>query len=225
MTCCSKNPDLLSCDEKSFFLSVLAAAQAGLPLDGYHAHLIPYGREATFVPDYKGLTALASGNGIAIHADVVMSNDYFLDERGLDPRLVHKPFVALTPGERQDLGLVDESSPTMRAAYAVATMPNGLKTHVVMYADDIDKRRKFAPGSSHPKSPWVKWPKEMWKKTVIKAVLKRVPRDPRLMRAIQIDDSLECGLYHDAVSEQTIEDLPETERETNDSPSVAENRS
>jgi len=58
ITACNKNPKLWECSKESVASVILQAAQWGLMPDGHHAHLIPYGGDATLQFDYKGILAL-----------------------------------------------------------------------------------------------------------------------------------------------------------------------
>lgn len=194
LTACTKTPKLLECSRTSVAIAVLNACECGLPVDGYHAHLIPYGKDAVFVPDYKGLVALAHGCGITVHADVVYEADEFLDERGLEPKLVHRPFMSMRPAEKEERRKkANEGRGEMIAAYAVATLPDGRKVITVMYADEIRKVQAVSKSSSSPSSPWQRWPDTMWIKTVVKRLLKMVPRDRRMTAAMMRDDEAEIG--------------------------------
>src|SRR5690554_4947647 len=89
-----QTPQLAQCTPESFLGALMTCAQLGLepgPLG--HAYLVPYGREVTFVPGYRGLLELArrSGQIRTIAAHVVKQNDEFEFELGLEPKLVHRP--------------------------------------------------------------------------------------------------------------------------------------
>ena len=79
ITACNKNPKLWDCTKESVASVILQAAQWGLMPDGHHAHLIPYGNDATLQFDYKGILALVmrSGEVAHIHADIVCQNDKY----------------------------------------------------------------------------------------------------------------------------------------------------
>ena len=181
-----KQPKLLDCTPETIAISLLNACETGLEPDGYHAHLIPYGKTCQFIPDYKGLIQLALINRVVIDAYVVYENDAFEYVLGSNPKIEHAPAL-------EDRG-------EMKCAYAIARTHDGQTKFVVATKDDIEKRRKQSASSSKSDSPWKKWPEEMWKKTAVKMLMKFVPRskNPRhsdqLTAAIRHDDDAERGL-------------------------------
>lgn len=183
MTAVAKNPKLLECTPVSVALAVQMAAEAALPVDGYHAHLVPYGTTCQLIIDYKGLIRLAEESGVHIDPYVVHEKDFFEHELGLNPVLRHIPSDDDDPGP-------------LCCAYAVITHADGFRRFVVMKRKEIMKRKAASKSSSHRDSPWANWEEEMWKKTVVKQASKLVSRNPRMQSAVVNDDLVESGNLH-----------------------------
>ena len=169
ITACNKNPKLWECTPASVASVILQAAQWGLMPDGHHAHLIPYGNDATLQFDYKGILALVmrSGEVAHIHADIVCQNDKY----------------------RFNLGKVEEHvvdlSKDRGEAYAVYAM-------IQMSKAEVEAIRKAS--RSGASGPWATYPMEMWKKTAFKRLAKWLPRLPRdVQEAIRKDNEAEYG--------------------------------
>jgi len=156
----AKNPDLLKCDPGSVLLAVMKAARCGLDVAGVYGHLVPYGAECQFVPDYKGLVALAVATGVVqdLQPVLVYSQDEFIPEEGENPHIHHRPFVPRKVGE---------SRGEIIAAYTRVLLPSGQRVvKGLMLMDDI---ARIEAGVKAGKSPW-KGPHrpEMIKKSSIK---------------------------------------------------------
>jgi recombination protein RecT len=199
-----KNPKLLDCTRESILQSVMQCAQLGLePILG-RAYLIPYENskrhgngwikvlECQFQAGYQGLVDLArrSDQITDIFAECVFEKDFFEIDYGTNRRMLHKP--ALT-GERGEI----------IGAYAVWEHKNGIRPFEWMRIDDIYKRRdsstayryaKANPNNKNAQStPWIQWPEEMIRKTVIKHSAKLQPASIEFMQAVELDDIADSG--------------------------------
>lgn len=190
LTAISRNPRVLECTPESLALALMEVGQLGLEPHGPlgHAYLVPYrnkrtGRyEVQFQPGYRGLMELARRSGCvdAIEAHVVYEGDDFYYERGLQPKLVHKP--CLDPEERGEL----------RYVYAIAWPRSGsMAMWEVMSRKEIEAARRMS--QSGDDGAWVNHYDSMARKTVIKRLCKYLPQSPELAVAIAKDDSLEAG--------------------------------
>src|SRR5690606_22468021 len=106
---------------------------------------------------------------------------------GDEERLEHSPILF---GDRGD--------PV--AAYAIAKLRDGTTVREFMSADEIDKVRRsgasqliFEKGqkpkvSDTPRGIWADWTGEMWKKTVIRRLIKRLPVSADDVRRMMLDD-------------------------------------
>ena len=154
-----RNPKLATCDQSSFFNSLLTLSQLGLEPDGRVAHLIPFDNkkrgcvECQLIIDYKGLVEVVMRNPDVqyVHADVVCENDEF--EFNLGAVVNHK---------------VDFRKPrgNAYAVYARCVFRDGTSRDDCMSVDEINAiRNRSRAGNS---GPWVTDWTEMAKKTVFR---------------------------------------------------------
>jgi len=199
-----KNPQILDCTKESLLSAIMNCAQLGLePLLG-RAYLIPYknsknmnGRwvkvlECQFQPGYQGLVDLARRSGMVkdVFATPVYENDLFDIEYGTNRHITHKPHLGPDPGK--PIG-----------AYTVWELKDGTKAFEFMPLHEIYKRRarsqayQYAEKNPNDKnaqeSPWIQWPEEMMRKTVVKHFSKLMPASVEFMQAIELDDAAELG--------------------------------
>ena len=194
-----RNPQLLNCSRESLAGAILTAAQVGLePGVVGQCWLIPYGKEATFVPGYQGLIELAyrSGQLDYITAEVVREKDFFEYSLGTELYIKHKP----AEGERGELKYV----------YAVARLKNA-QTPIfkVLTRKEVEKVKKSSKSGHSSFSPWQTWEEEMWKKTALKRLLKLLPKSVEMLQVLEAEiqaESLETP-------EMTIE-VPPTPAES-----------
>src|SRR5208337_4246225 len=146
-----RNPDLLKCNRKSLFLSLLWCAEKSLEPgveDG--VWLIPFKGVVQPITAYKGLIkrAIDTESVKDVQPYAIYQNDEFEYTLGTDPQIVHKPpKIGL---ERGDL----------IGAYLVVTMPDGDKRFSPpLDKASIEKARnagaawKAKPGTG----PWHDW--------------------------------------------------------------------
>ena len=201
ITSAAKTPKILECTKESVLLSIMQAAELGLEPGGAlgEGYLVPYSvkgvQTCQFIPGYRGLISLArrSGQIISIEAHLVREGDEFDFELGLEPRLVHKPWM----GEG-DQGKI-------RAVYAVAKLVGGGIQYDVMVKSEIDAIRKRSKSGEF--GPWVSDYGEMARKTVIRRLFKYLPVSVEMTRVMEIDAGV------DAVDMDTsLEVSPEIQR-------------
>ncbi len=189
----ARKPDLQTCSTASFIRCVLDAAELGLAIDGRLGHAVPFNnkvkekgedgkvrerwvKEAQFMPDYKGLIAIARrGNLIRdAKADLVYSGEHFVAERvGAEDRFEHRK--VLGPDKGKVVG-----------AYAILVLPDGKAHWELMDVEDLDRIRQKSKAKDN--GPWVTDTAEMRRKTVVKRALKYFSEDPAMVRALEIDD-------------------------------------
>lgn len=181
MTVLRQSPQLGQCTPESFLGALMTCAQLGLepgPLG--HAYLVPYGREVTFVPGYRGLLELArrSGQIKTIAAHVVKQHDEFEFELGLEPKLVHRPALR----DRGDTTHV----------YAVVHYRDGGYDMEVMSRDEVEAiRGRSRAGKT---GPWVTDWDEMARKTVLRRLAKRMPMSVELAQALAQDERVRVDI-------------------------------
>lgn len=148
----------------SFLAAVLDAARLGLEI-GDTYHLVPFGNEIQGIADYTGLIELAyrAGAVASIKVEVVRQGDAFEYVPGEMDRPSHRPDWF---GDRGDL----------IGAYAYAVFKDGSVSQVVVRSRaEIEEVRSKARGSSSKDSPWNVWPDRMYRKTVLRELMKFIP--------------------------------------------------
>lgn len=161
------NPEIVTVDRQSLFLAMVRCAKDGLLPDGREAALVKVrvkGKDcAAYWPMIGGLRKKAAEHGFSIEAQAVYREDTFRYELGFEPILVH------TPPE------LDRPRGELLGAYAVGTGPDGQKFLEVMGRDEIEAVRATSRAATSEYGPWVKWPAEMYRKTVARRLFKQLP--------------------------------------------------
>lgn len=171
------NPKLAEASIPSLLGAVLGAAQLGLEPGGTlgHAYLVPYKKEVQLVIGYKGMVQLAMRSGLiaSISAQVVREGDVFDFEYGTNFFIRHRP-------EGGHGGEVTH-------AYAVARLVTGGDMGVVLFKEDIERRRSRskATGSN---SPWQTDYDEMARKSAIRALFRDLPASTQFQKALGFDE-------------------------------------
>lgn len=174
------NPSILQCSKESVFKSIRKLAAAGLVPDGREAAIVPYKGAATAMPMVYGLIKVARNSGeiTSIWAEVVMGDEQFR--------------ISMVNGERKFEHEYDplNRSGEIKGAYAVAKLKDGTVEVEAMGRDDIEKRRKASANQrgDGPTGIWGQWYAEMAKKTVIRALVKRLPMSSEDMRRVMVED-------------------------------------
>lgn len=214
------NPSILNCTPDSIFRSIRALAAAGLVPDGKEAALVPFktkdkatGRwvdKCQSMPMVFGLikTARNSGHIRDIRAHIVYQNEFdqgrFNYIVGDTEKLEHSPILFGDRGE--PIG-----------CYAIAVLKDGNIIREFMTKNDIEKVRKA--GSSQrlwedgkPKGPspepvgiWKDWWEEMWKKSPIRRLSKRL--------SLSAEDNFKIAAEEDAPA--TLRDITPDEPRKN----------
>lgn len=170
-----KNNQLKNCSNASMWLGIIQAAHLGLSIDLGEAHLVPYGQEAVFQIDYKGLIKLAKRSGRVTHvkADVVRDGDLIEYRRGTDGAsyLLHQP--------------IPFNAAPIVGAYALFTFSDGTSDFETLSMADAKAIRAKASGGS---MMWKEFEGEALKKAVIRRGLKTLELVPDDQRALIDDD-------------------------------------
>ncbi|MEV5360602.1 recombinase RecT [Micrococcus luteus] len=177
ITVIRQNDKLAACTPVSLLGALMTASQLGLePGPTGEAYLVPYGRECTFIPGYRGLIKLARNSGmlIDIWAEIVYENDHFKQTLGLHRDLQHEP----AEGER--------GKPTH--VYAAARLKDGGTPFVVMTHAEVEAIRKRSRASGN--GPWVTDWNAMAKKTLIKQLAKWLPLSAEFNGAVALDGNV-----------------------------------
>jgi hypothetical protein len=122
-----------------------------------------------------------SGEIDDIWAEVVYEGDEFEEEKGLTPRIAHKPCRDFAKRG----GLL--------AAYAVARFKGGATRARVIYGDEIEKVKQLVKKRGGKLTgPWIDHEAEMWKKTAIIRLCKTLPMSVARV-AEEVERSEEVG--------------------------------
>lgn len=173
------NQEIMRCQKESIFKAIRRLAAAGLVPDGREAAIVPFKGQAQAMPMVAGLikTARNSGEIISIWSDVVYEGEEFR--------------VWIEDGERK---FEHEHDPLRRGgeivgAYAVAKLKDGTVEMEPMSKAEIEKRRKASANQKgeQPTGIWQQWYAEMARKTVIRALCKRLPISSEDMRRLYVE--------------------------------------
>ncbi len=178
-----KNKALEQCDPNSLMAALMTAGQLGLEIGvNGQAYLVPFGRECTLIPGYRGLITLAVQSGLVnvIEARVVHENDDFSYCYGLEPDVQHAPTM-------------DDPGPVV-AVYAIARLAGGVIFDVMSKKEVDSIRARSRAGKS---GPWVSDYEEMARKTVVRRLCKYLPmsvdKAQKFSAALELDDAANSG--------------------------------
>lgn len=180
----NRTPALQRCRVESLITAIVASSTLGLEVNGPlgEAYLVPFKDQVTFIPGYRGLMTLARRSGMVtlFYADTICANDEYSIERGLEPKLVHKP-------AREERG---------EPLYFYAVFhTKDTKDFEVMTVAEIDRIRRMSKAANS--GPWVEHFEEMAKKTVIRRLAKRAPMSAEMAMAARLDEEAAMGQPQD----------------------------
>ncbi|MFN7340386.1 MAG: recombinase RecT [Opitutia bacterium] len=182
LTAVQMTPDLLEADRRTMFAAAMRSAQMGLLPDGREGAITAFWnksagvKQCQFMPMYAGILKLIRNSGelSTIDAILVHKNDKFTYHPGIDQVPVHEVDWF---GDRGDaIGV-----------YAVARMKTGDSYVEIMNRRQIDQIR--AVSRSKDSGPWVAWWEEMWRKTAVRRLAKRLPLSTDLDGVTHDDDT------------------------------------
>jgi len=199
MTSVALEPKLLQCTQSSLVGSVVQAAQLGLmPGINGECWLLPFRNtqkgcsEVQLMLGYRGLLKMAyqSGELAMVSANVVYGAvDRFQYQYGT------RGFLDHVPCDDRDVSGVEDAN-KMTHAYALAQLKN---TDVVMFdvltRDKVLQAKAASRSSEGASSPWQRYPDEMWMKTALRHLSKRLPTSiERLATGTTLDEQATFGL-------------------------------
>ncbi|CPR79508.1 recombination protein RecT [Mycobacteroides abscessus] len=206
LTCLQTNPKLAECEQKSLLGALMTCAQLGLrPGVGAlgHAYLLPFwdgktrGQKAQLVIGYQGYVELAhrSGRIASIHARTVYSNDEFYIEYGAsEDKWVHRPCI---DGSRGEPRLFYAVGRTIEGGYSI--------TDPMTVADMEAYRDKHATARNREGKifgPWVDHFEAMAHKTMVRKLMKLLPKSTEIVRAMAQDDGIRVDLGASAIDDK-----------------------
>lgn len=194
-----RSPQLQNCTPESIYLALIACAQLGLEPGGVkgEAYIVPYKGQATFQLGYRGILTLAHRSPLIrkLSANVVHERDDFEIDIGTNSRIVHRPAL-------------DDDRGDVIGAYAYAVLPHDEIDVEYMARADLDKIKRSAQGTNRSDSPWQLWEDQMFRKSPIRRLGKRLPLDGDAAFALQLDGAAVGGdrdAYRDAFRRRNIE--------------------
>jgi recombination protein RecT len=155
-------PDLAECTFESMWIALLKACRDQLLPDGVQGAIVPFKRQATWIPMYRGLLNRfeRSGHYKWIAAGFHRQGDrgwrVWIDEHG--QHFLHEP----------------DSDGKVIETYACATTLSGA-FFISIVSEDEMKRIRAVSRAQREDSPWQKWPEEMMKKTALRRLTKILP--------------------------------------------------
>ncbi len=178
-----QNPDLLTADRASLFISCFKTAQDGLLPDGKESALVVFYNNkqnkkiVQYMPMLAGILKKIRNSGelSSLYAHVVYDADEFDYALGDNENIIHRPFMGTDRGK-------------VIAVYAVAHTKDGAIYREVMSITEIEKIRAFSKAKDG--EAWREHWSEMAKKTVIRRLAKRLPMSTDLEQIIQRDDEV-----------------------------------
>lgn len=206
-TCVYKQPDLLDCTPASLVGALMQGGMLGLEpvgAGGYWlapfwqkanpAKNIPARRNVTMIIDYRGLMGMARRTREVKTVDwrEVRVGDIFEYEYGSQGFLKHRP-------EDKPIHSRNGNEQTEREithCYAYGILSSGSIVFEVMRKEDIEWHRdrySKAAGSG----PWVTSFDQMGAKTCVRKLADKLPFDPLLSRAVEIDSKTELSVEQD----------------------------
>lgn len=202
LTSAMLNPELVTCDRKSYMTALLRCAQDGLLPDGREAVILPFrdkksGRtQAQYLPMIAGVLKRLRNSGelATITAHCVYGSDNFAYHMGDDERIEHTRAVTVARG-------------AFIAAYAIATLRDGSIYREVMTAEEIDQARQVSRAADGP--AWSKWFSEMARKTVLRRLAKRLPSSADLDRMLDMEPDAHRALSQRPVDAYLGKQLPD----------------
>lgn len=227
-----ENPKILNCTKESLFKSIRRIAAMGLIPDGREAALVPYkakgGMVCQAMPMVYGLITAVRKSGAVkdIRAHIVYESEIdsgrFVYRAGDEEYLEHHPDLIGPRGK-----------PVL--AYAVAVHTDGSIVRAIMDREEIDRVRRAGASqrvwddaakksfvSDTPVGIWKDWAEEMWKKTVIRRLSKRLPMSATDFSQIVSEPDIEDGMKDITPPESTEERLTRIAGEKHEAPVTQE---
>jgi recombination protein RecT len=203
LTVLRTTPTLADSTPQSFLGALMTAASLGLePGVNGEAYLVPYKDrrngtvECQLIVGYQGYAKLFWQNPLARHIDAqaVYEADEFDYGYGTEPFLRHKPARSSERG-------------AVIYYYAVATLSTGGSAFVVLTPDEVKKLRRGKVGTSGDIADPQRW---MERKTVLRQLVKTLPRSTQLNAAMVADEQLGSSLRAEHLGQGLIAADPHT---------------
>lgn len=203
-----KTPKLLNCDKMSFANCIVKATQMGLIIGSSfgQAYLVPFGKECTLMPGYRGYVVLAERAGTALTGHCVCENDpVYKCLYGSAEQIKHEPAI--------------NNRGKIICAYAVARKQVIRKDGSIITMQKIDhmsmeELEKREACTKTDGSFYKKWRKEMYRKAPVRRLAKYLDLSPEFEMLREIDNTIDSGMTIDSVFTEEPEAplLPQNEK-------------
>lgn len=185
---------LMKCDKDSLLMALIQAAHFGLLPDGKQCALVPYGREARFMPMVEGLTDMMYRSGAV--TSVRRGLIYEADEWDLTPSAPPPNDFYFKPNRMAE----DRGEAIL--AYAFCWMRGGGRSEVITFTrpeaerhrDRYSKAYDRAEKSGKRNSTWHVEFDKMWLKTPVRMLAKEVSTSPEMRLLLLADDAADSPL-------------------------------
>lgn len=185
-TAIQTNPNILQADRRSLYSACMRSAQDGLLPDGKEAALVPFRNKqgaafVTYMPMVAGILKKVRNSGelASITSQIVFEKDtfkYWVDSEG--EHVNHEPLM-----------FQDRGAPI--GVYALAITKDGAVYVEVLNADQVIDIKNFSKAKD---GPWHgPFESEMWRKTALRRLSKRLPMSTDLENVMTADDELFDG--------------------------------
>lgn len=206
LTTLKVTPKLYECDPYTFLGALFQCAQLGLEpnIEG-QAYIIPYNVQgrmvAQFQVGYKGFVELfyRHQNSVSLQMETVRKNDRFHFNTGAGT-VDHEYSLYEDRGEAV-------------AYYAIAHLKNGGRTVKVMskkeavdFAKRFSKCWKSQDNAFMRGTPWAEHFDAMAMKTVLKQLMKLLPKSVEIQKALAFDETVKRGVAIDMTEVKNIDD-------------------
>jgi len=177
VTAASNNPKLVE-HKSSFYKACMQAAADGLVPDNKEAAMVIFGDSVAYMPMIAGILKKVRNSGelASITAQIVHKNDkfkYWIDGDG--EHIEHEPLMFLDRGDK--IGV-----------YALAKTKDDAVYIEVLTSEQVAAIKNV---SRQKNGPWSgAFSDEMWKKSAIRRLSKRLPMSTDLEQVIQRDDEM-----------------------------------
>ncbi len=181
----NKIPNLLK-DKEGLINAVLELAQIGIsPGIGQEAYILPFKGKSTAMIGYQGYVRLLYDAWISsIYWEIVYENDSFKISMGTNAGIEHNINPKMSKKQRWEI----------IGAYVIVKY-KWEQIYKYMHKDDIlefrDKYSQSYKGKGKDYSSWNETndPElNMWKKTILKQMMKYLPKTPQLQVATEVDN-------------------------------------
>lgn len=197
---------LAKCERPTLWAAILEAARYGLMPFTDEGAIVPFGKTATFVPQYQGLVQMfyRTGQVSKVTAKLIHRNDRWALRYGDGGGFWHEPLLVDEDGQAPDRG------PAI-LAYCYVTLRDGTRTEVetvtrqeaIEVRDTRSKSYQRANTSQYGKPPTLDsaWHTDfdvMWLKTAVRRQAKWAPKSPELVELLRVDaerDSLHPTVF------------------------------